>query len=139
MPLSFFLGMSTSLSMCVTFFRCESFPYISRRADWFPCALFPFHSPCTPLVFHFCPFHVPFSFPLFPFHFLLLSCHVDFLFPPLISLRIHWRAALGGILGGIHWRAALAGYRAAAWCRSIANADSNINLTTPSCRVGNKQ
>ena len=40
----------------------------------------------------------------------------------------------GGILGGIHWpadtrihwRAALAGYWVGAWCRSIANADSNI-------------
>ena len=62
---------------------------------------------------------------------------------------IHWRAALagysagstgellwdtqrdtvgcsGGKLGGIHWRAALAGYWVGAWCRSIANADSNI-------------
>ena len=44
----------------------------------------------------------------------------------------------GGILGGIHWRAALAGYWVGALCRSIANADSNINLPTPSCRVGNK-
>ena len=42
--------------MSVPFLRCESFPYISRRADWFPCALFPFHSPCTPLVFMFVPF-----------------------------------------------------------------------------------
>ena len=44
---------------------------------------FPLHSPC----FHFCPLHVRFSSPLFPFHFPLLSCHVDFLFPPLISLH----------------------------------------------------
>ena len=44
---------------------------------------FPLHSPC----FHFCPLHVPFSSPLFPFHVPLLSCHVDFLFPPLISLH----------------------------------------------------
>ena len=56
------------------------------RADWFPCALFPFHSFTLPC-FHFCPFHVPFSSPLFTFHFPLLSCHVDFLFPPLISLH----------------------------------------------------
>ena len=48
--------------------------------DWLPCAL---HSPC----FHFCPFHVPFSSPWFPFHVPLLPCHVDFLFPPLISLH----------------------------------------------------
>ena len=44
---------------------------------------FPLHSLC----FHFCPLHVPFSSPLFPFHVPLLSCHVDFLFPPLISLH----------------------------------------------------
>ena len=52
--------------MYVPFFRCESFPYISRRADWFPCALFPFHSPCTPLVFISVPFmslSVPLCFP----------------------------------------------------------------------------
>ena len=44
---------------------------------------FPLRSPC----FHFCPLHVPVSSPLFPFHFPLRSCHVDFLFPPLISLH----------------------------------------------------
>ena len=56
---------------------------------------------------------------------------------------IHWRAALagysadalascsGGILGGIHWRAALAGYWVGAWCKSIANADSNIKSSNP--------
>ena len=37
----------------------------------------------------------------------------------------------GGILGGIHWRAALAGYWVGAWCRSIANADSNIRSNSP--------
>ena len=37
----------------------------------------------------------------------------------------------GGILGGIHWRAALAGYWVGAWCRSIANADSNIKSINP--------
>ena len=61
-----FLGMSASFSMYVPFFRCESFPYISRRADWFPCSLFPFHSPCTPLVFISVPFmslSVPLCFP----------------------------------------------------------------------------
>ena len=57
--------------------------------------------------------------------------------------RIHWRdtrrdplasssgGILGGILGGIHWRAALAGYWVGAWCRSIANADSNIKSNNP--------
>ena len=68
---------------------------------------------------------------------------------------IHWRAALAGYwagstgeqlwrdarrdplascsggLGGIHWRAALAGYWVGAWCRSIANADSNIKSSNP--------
>ena len=53
---------------------------------------------------------------------------------------INWRAALAGYLagstgerrdGGIHWRAALAGYWVGAWCRSIANADSNIKSNNP--------
>ena len=57
--------------VCMIGFLVLCFPVISS------------HSPC----FHFCPFHVPFSSPLFPFHFPLLSCHVDFLFPPLISLH----------------------------------------------------
>ena len=39
---------------------------------------FPLRSPC----FHFCPLHVPFSSPWFPFRVPLLSCHVDFPFPP---------------------------------------------------------
>ena len=61
-----FLGMSASFSMYVPFFRCESFPYISRRVDWCPCPLFPFHSPCTPLVFisvSFMSLSVPLCFP----------------------------------------------------------------------------
>ena len=37
----------------------------------------------------------------------------------------------GGIPCGIHWRAALAGYWVGAWCRSIANADSNIKSNNP--------
>ena len=52
--------------MYVPFFRCESFPYISRRADWLPCALFPFHSLCTPLVFIsvlFTSLSIPLCFP----------------------------------------------------------------------------
>ena len=36
-----------------------------------------------------------------------------------------------GILGGIHWRAALAGFWVGAWCRSIANTDSNIKSNNP--------
>ena len=101
------------LSVCPLDFPCMSrsfvsFPYISRRADWFPCALFPFHSPCTPLV--------PFSSPLFPFHFPLLSYHFLPSFPctvfpsfsrgiqawdpcsPLLYLRLRRRA--GGVRGG---------------------------------------
>ena len=61
-----FLGMSASCAMYVPFFRCESFAFISRRADWFPCALFPFPSPCTPLVFISVPcmsLSVPLCFP----------------------------------------------------------------------------
>ena len=62
-----------------------------RRADWFPCALFPFHSPCAPLVFiqvsvPFMSLSVPLCFPFisrcfpvmstsyFPPHFLALPC-----------------------------------------------------------------
>ena len=77
---------------------------------------------------------------------------------------IHWRAALagcsagstgeqlwrntgrdplasssGGILGGIHWRTALAGYWVGAWCRSIANADSNIKSINPFLSGGEKR
>ena len=44
----------------------------------------------------------------------------------------------GGILGGIHWRAALAGYWVGAWCRSIANADSNIKSNSPFLSGGEK-
>ena len=44
------------------------------------------HSPCTPLL-SCLSLACPFSSPLLPFHFPLLSCHVDFLFPSLISLH----------------------------------------------------
>ena len=73
------LGMSASFSMCIR-------SYISRRVDFslsFVSLSFPLRSPC----FHFCPCHVPFNSPLFPFHFPLLSGHVDFLCPLLISLH----------------------------------------------------
>ena len=40
-------------------------------------------------------------------------------------------ASCSGVLCGIHWRAALAGYWVGAWCRSIANADSNIKSNNP--------
>ena len=60
------LSMSASFSMYVPSFRCQSFAYISCRVDWFPCPLFPFDSPCTPLVFISVPFmslSVPLCFP----------------------------------------------------------------------------
>ena len=84
-----FSGMPASLSMHVSFFRRESFPYIPRRADWFPCALFPCPSETLPAIacFDFCPLHVPLSSLLFACHVPLLSCHVNFLFPPPISLH----------------------------------------------------
>ena len=44
----------------------------------------------------------------------------------------------GGILSGIDWRAALAGYWVGAWCRSIANADSNIKSNNPFLLGGEK-
>ena len=88
--------------MYVPFFRRESFPYISRRADWFPCALFPFPSPCTPL-FSFlslaCPFQFPFvslacpaaflscRLPISSPHFLALPCISPLL--PNISIKKH--------------------------------------------------
>ena len=79
--------MSASFSMYVPFFRCQSFPCISLRVLWFACPLSPFHSPCTPLVFISAPF-MSLSVPSrFPFISPLLSCHVGFLFPPLIFLH----------------------------------------------------
>ena len=63
-PLSLSISLSVSLSLSLSL---SAFPYISRRADLSFLSLL-------------CP-------PLFPFHFPLLSCHVDFLFSPLISLH----------------------------------------------------
>ena len=61
---------------------------------------------------------------------------------------IHWQAALAGysagstgeqlwrkILGGIHWQ----GYWVGAWCRSIANTDSNIKSNNPFLSGGEKK
>ena len=73
-------------SMYVPFFRCESFPYISRRPIGFLVLCFPFIVFALPW-FSFLSLSCPFQFPLFPFHFPLLSCYVDFLLPPLISLH----------------------------------------------------
>ena len=60
------MSLTFSRYVRVIFHVCESFPYISHRADWFHCALFPCHSPCTPLVFVSVPvmsFSVPLCFP----------------------------------------------------------------------------
>ena len=68
--------------MYVPFFRCESFPYISRRA-----ALFPFHSPCTPLVIISVPcmsFQFPFVSLSFPAAF--LTCGLPMSFPHFLAL-----------------------------------------------------
>ena len=50
---------------------------------------FPCPSETLPAIacFDFCPLHVPFSSLLFACHVPLLSCHVNFLFPPPISLH----------------------------------------------------
>ena len=69
--------------------------------------------------------------------------------PPLGG--IDWREALAGYWarstgeqlwqdthGGIHWQAALAGSWVGAWCRSIANADSNIKSNNPFLSGGEK-
>ena len=45
----------------------------------------------------------------------------------------------GGILGGIHWQAALAGYWVEAWCRTVANADSDIKSNNPFLSGGVKR
>ena len=84
---------STPPFMSLTFSRyvrfiCHVCPVLSLRVISLhlpSCRLVSlcFVSPC----FHFCPLHVPFSSPLFPFHVPLLSCYVDFLLPPLISLH----------------------------------------------------
>ena len=79
-------------SVCPLHFPCMSRSFVASHFPTSPVVpigflvlCFPFIPPALPF-FHFCPLYVPFSSPLFPFHFPLLSCHVDFLFPPLISL-----------------------------------------------------
>ena len=79
--------------MYVPFFRCESFPYISRRADWFPCALFPFHSPCTPLVFISVPFmslSIPLCFPVISRCFPVMS--TSYFLPSFPCTSLHFLA-----------------------------------------------
>ena len=79
----------------MSFSRFPHFPCMSRSfvASHFPTSpvvpigflvlCFPFIPPALPL-FAFLSLSCPFQF---SFHFPLLSCHVDFLFPPLISLH----------------------------------------------------
>ena len=80
-------------SVCPLHCPCMSRSCVASHFPTSPVVPIGFLVPCFPCIppalplFHFCPFHVPFSSPLCPFHFPLLSCHVDFLFPPLISLH----------------------------------------------------
>ena len=80
-------------SVCPLHFPCMFRSFVASHFPTSPVVPIGFLVLCFPFIplhslcFHFCPFHVPFSSPLFPFHFPLLSCHVDFLFPPLISLH----------------------------------------------------
>ena len=74
----------------------------------------------------------------------LASCSGGILGSGRILGGIHWQASLAGywagrILGGIHWRASLAGYWVGAWCRSIANADSNVKSNNPFLSGGEQQ
>ena len=66
--------------MSLTFSRYVRFIFhvcpVLRCADWFPCALVPFHFFCAPLVFISVPFHVPFSSPLFSSPVVFLSCRL---------------------------------------------------------------
>ena len=83
-------------SVCPLHFSCVPRSFVASHFSTSPVVsigvlvlCFPFIPPALPFSFLSlsCPFHVPFSSPLFPFHLPLLSCHVDFLFPPLISLH----------------------------------------------------
>ena len=76
-------------SVCPLYFPCMSRSFVASHFPTSPAVpigflvrCFPFIPPALPL-FSF----LSLSRPLFPFHFPLLSCHVDFLFPPLISLH----------------------------------------------------
>ena len=76
-------------SVCPLHFPCMSRSFVASHFPTSPVVpigflsfvslSFPVRSPC----FHFCPF----QFLLCPSHFPLLSCHVNFLFPPLMSLH----------------------------------------------------
>ena len=58
-------------SVCPLHFPCMSRSFVASqfpsRTDWLPCPLFPFHSPCTPLVFISVPFMSLSVFLCFPF------------------------------------------------------------------------
>ena len=80
--------------MYVPFFRCESFPYISRRANWCPCASFPSHSPCTPLVFISVPcmsLSVPLCFPFISRCFPVMS--TSYFLPSFPCTSLHFPVA----------------------------------------------
>ena len=80
-------------SVCPLHFPCMSRSFVASHFPTSPVVpigflvlCFPFIPPALPLL-SFLSLAYPFSSPLFPFRFPLLSCHVDFLFPSLISLR----------------------------------------------------
>ena len=80
-------------SVCPLHFPCMSRSFVASHFPTSPVVpigflvlCFPFIPPALPL-FPFLSLSCPFQFPLFPYHFPLLSCHVDVLFPPLISLH----------------------------------------------------
>ena len=84
-----------STPLRVPFFRCESSPYISRRADWFPCPLnfvslsFPLH----PLVFISVPFmslSCPFQFPFVSLSFPLAFLSASYFLPSFPCTSLHF-------------------------------------------------
>ena len=80
-------------SVCPLHFPCASRSFVASHFPTSPVVpigflvlCFPFIPPALPL-FSFLSLSCPFQFSFVSLHFLLLSCHVDFLFPPLISLH----------------------------------------------------
>ena len=67
-------------SVCPLLFPCMSRSFAASQCRLVSLCFVSLSFPCTPLVF------MSLS-PLFPFRAPMLSCHVDFLFPPLISLH----------------------------------------------------
>ena len=119
MSLSFSRYVRFIFHACPVFFVASHFPTSAVVLIGCLVLCFPFIPPALPL-FSFLslsgPFQVPFSF---PFHFPLLSCHVDFLFPPLISLHFPTYQTSGRGGGVILYP--LLGFRHAEQCRRISS------------------